>query len=128
MRARSSCNFSTFARKIKNMEKTLENEAYQKLWEENIGSIAYDLEEAFLEVFSRKGAKFQKPAFYLGAIAMAAGHVLQVTEKEFEYAHDLKTPFDDILRQTYNYYRQQPSDEEEGESLVPVKMDWTKFN
>jgi hypothetical protein len=110
------------------MKKNPTDEELQKLWEENIGSLAYDLEEAFLEVFSKRGSKFQKPAFYLGAIAMAAGHVLQVTEKEFGYKHDLKVPFDDILKQTYNHYRQQRSEEDESESAAPIEIDLSKFN
>ena len=110
------------------MKKNPSEEELQKLWDENIGSLAYDLEEAFLEVFSRRGAKFQKPAFYLGAIAMAAGHVLQVTEKEFGYKQDMKVPFDDILKQTYNHYRQHPSDEDDSEPLMHTEMDWSKFN
>ena len=110
------------------MKKNPTDEELQKLWNENIGSLAYDLEEAFLEVFSKRGSKFQKPAFYLGAIAMAAGHVLQVTEKEFDYKHDLKASFDDILKQTYNHYKQHPSDEDNSSSIIPSIMDTTLLN
>lgn len=110
------------------MEKKTEEEEFKKLWEDNIGTLAYDLEEAFLEVFRKKGVELQKPAFYLGSIAMAAGHILQVTEKEFDYKHDLKPSFDDILKQTYNHYKQQPSDEENSSSIIPSIMDTTLLN
>lgn len=104
------------------------DEELQKLWNDNIGSLAYDLEEAFLEVFRKRSVELQKPAFYLGSIAMAAGHILQVTEKEFDYKHDLKPSFDDILKQTYNHYKQHPSDEENSSSIIPSIMDTTFLN
>ena len=110
------------------MEKKTEEEELKTLWEDNIGSLAYDLEEAFLEVFRKRSVELQKPAFYLGSIAMAAGHILQVTEKEFNYKHDLKASFDDILKQTYNHYRQHPSDEDNSSSVIPSIMDTTLLN
>lgn len=110
------------------MKKDHLEEEFQKLWEDNIGSLAYDLEEAFLDVFRRKGPEFQKPAFFIGAIAMAAGHVLQVTEKEFGYQHDLKGSFDDIMKQTYNHYRQHPCDESDNEIPMNFKIDLSKLN
>ena len=66
------------------MEKKTEEEEFKKLWEDNIGTLAYDLEEAFLEVFRKRSVELQKPAFYLGSIAMAAGHILQVTETDVQ--------------------------------------------
>ena len=110
------------------MKKKLSEEELQKLWDENIGSLAYDLEEAFLNVFRSKGPEFQKPAFYIGAIAMAAGHVLQVTEEELGYKHDLKESFNDIMMQTYNHYRQNPSGEENDSIPMNFKIDLSKLN
>ena len=110
------------------MKKKLSEEELQKLWDDNIGSLAYDLEEAFLDVFRSKGPEFQKPAFYIGAIAMAAGHVLQVTEKELGYQHDLKESFQDIMMQTYNHYREHPSDEEDDSDPVSPNIDWSMLN
>ena len=110
------------------MKKDKTEDELQELWNDNLGSLAYDLEEAFLEVFRNKGAEFQKPAFYLGAIAMATGHVLQVTEKEFDYQHDLKESFNDIMMQTYNHYRQHPSDEDDSTEDVSFKPNWLELN
>ena len=110
------------------MKKKYSEEEIQKLWNDNIGSLAYDLEEAFLDVFSRRGPEFQKPAFFVGAIAMAAGHVLQVTEKEFDYQHNLKDSFIDIMMQTYNHYRQHPSDEEDSTDSVAFKPNRFELN
>ncbi len=110
------------------MKKSPKETDLQKLWDDNIGSLAYDLEEAFLEVFRQKGPEFQKPGFFIGAIAMAAGHVLQVTEKEFNYQHDLKEPFDDIMMQTYNHYRQHPCDEENESVKITPNIDLSKLN
>ena len=110
------------------MKKKLSEEKLQNLWDENIGSLAYDLEEAFLDVFRSKGPEFQKPAFYIGAIAMAAGHVLQVTEEELGYQLDLKGSFNDIMMQTYNHYREHPSDEEDGSDPVLPNIDCSMLN
>ena len=110
------------------MKKKLSEEELQNLWDENIGSLAYDLEEAFLDVFRSKGTEFQKPAFYIGAIAMAAGHVLQVTEEELGYQLDLKESFNDIMMQTYNHYREHPSAEEDGSDPVSPNIDWSILN
>jgi hypothetical protein len=110
------------------MKKKLSEEELQKLWDDNIGSLAYDLEEAFLDVFSRRGPEFQKPAFFVGAIAMAAGHVLQVTEEELGYQLDLKGSFNDIMMQTYNHYREHPSDEEDGSDPVLPNIDCSMLN
>ena len=110
------------------MKKDHKADELQKLWDENIGELAYDLEEAFLEVFRKKGAKFQNPAFFLGSIAMAAGHVLQVTEKEFDYTHDLKPFFNDVLKQSYDNFRQHPCDEEENEGIMNYHIDLSKFS
>ena len=110
------------------MKKTPEDKELQKLWNENIGELAYDMEEAFLEVFKRKSAEFHKPAFYLGAIAMAAGHVLQVTEKEFCYEHDFKVFFDDVMKQAYDYSRQHPCDEDEDNGFLTPNIDTSMLN
>ena len=110
------------------MKKDHKDNELQQLWEENIGSLAYDLEEAFLEVFRKRGAEFQKPAFYLGAIAMAAGHVLQVTEEELGYQHDLKPSFDDILKQTYDYYKRQSENGEDISSPISLNIDLSTLN
>lgn len=110
------------------MKKNPSDEELQKLWDENIGALAYDLEEAFLKVFRKKGFQFQKPAFYLGSIAMAAGHVLQATEKEFDYTHDFKPFFDDVLKQSYDHYRKYPSDEQDFEALSSPNVDLSMLN
>ena len=110
------------------MKKNPTDKELQKLWDDNIGELAYDLEEAFLDVFRKKGIEVQKPAFFLGSIAMAAGHVLQVTEKEFDYQHDLKESFIDIMMQTYNHYRQHPSDEEDSTDPVAFKPNRFELN
>ena len=110
------------------MKKKLSEEELQKLWDDNIGELAYDLEEAFLDVFRKKDIEVQKPAFFLGSIAMAAGHVLQVTEKEFDYQHNLKDSFIDIMMQTYNHYRQHPSDEEDSTVSVAFKPNRFELN
>ena len=103
------------------------DEELQQLWEEEIGPLAYELEEAFLQVFKNKPKYLQKPAFFLSAIAMTAGHVLQVSEKMFDYKHPLRDSFDDVMTQTYNHYRLHPSDEEDGEPSVP-SIDWSMMN
>lgn len=110
------------------MKKNPTDEELQKLWDENIGELAYEMEEAFLEVFRKRGKELQKPAFFLGSIAMAAGHILQVTEREFDYQHDLKPFFDDILKQAYDQYRKHPSDEEDSEAPENPNIDWSKLN
>jgi hypothetical protein len=110
------------------MKKNPTEEELRKLYEENIGALAYELEDAFLEVFSRKSETFQKPAFFLGAIAVAAGHVMQVTEKQLGYEYSFKESFDDVMMQTYNHYRQHPSDEEDNEDLKNPKIDLSKFS
>lgn len=110
------------------MKKNPSEEELRKLYEENIGGLAYEIEEAFLEVFKRRGEEFHKPAFFLGAIAMAAGHVMQVTEKQLGYEHSFKESFDDVMMQTYNHYRQHPSDEEENEDLKNPNISLSKFN
>ena len=110
------------------MKKNPTEEELRKLYEENIGALAYDLEEAFLQVFQSRSEIFHNPAFFLGAIAMTAGHVMQVSEKQLDYKHSFKESFDDVMMQTYNHYRQHPCDEEENEDNMNLHIDLSKFN
>ena len=110
------------------MKKDKTEDELQGLWNENLGSLAYDLEEAFLEVFRNKGAEFQKPAFFIGAIAMAAGHVLQVTEKELDYKFDCRRLFDDVLQLSYDFSKACSSDEKDDDSLVMSQIDLSMLN
>lgn len=110
------------------MKKDKTEDELQKLWNENIGSLAYDLEEAFLDVFRCKGPEFQKPAFFIGAIAMAAGHVLQVTEKELDYKFDCRRLFDDVLQQSYDFSKACSVGEKDNDSIVMPKIDLSMLN
>lgn len=104
------------------------DEELQRLWEENVGKIAYEVEEAMLEVFRQHKAA-EKPAIMLGSIAIAAGHFIQAFEKNFGYRMDLKAPFNDVLMQAYDHYRQHPSDEEEkGDEPATFQIDWSMMN
>ena len=110
------------------MKKDKTEEELQELWNENIGSLAYDLEEAFLDVFRSKGPEFQKPAFFVGAIAMAAGHVLQVTEKELDYKFDCRRLFDDVLQQSYEFSKACPVDEKDDDNHIMPPIDLSMLN
>ncbi|WP_033147854.1 hypothetical protein [Prevotella sp. P6B1] len=110
------------------MKKKPTEKNLQKFWDEHIGELAYDMEEAFLDVFRKRGPEFENPSFLIGSIAMASGHILQVLEKELNYQLDLKPHFNDILMKSYNHYRQFPSDEgQDSESNVP-DIDISEFS
>ena len=110
------------------MKKDKTEEELQELWNENLGSLAYDLEEAFLDVFRSKGPEFQKPAFFVGAIAMAAGHVLQVTEKELDYKFDCRRLFEDVLQQSYEFSKAFPVDEKDDDNNIMPPIDLSMLN
>ena len=90
------------------------------MWDDNVGKIAYDLEDAMLQVFSEYPAA-EKPAILLGSISVAAAHFIQVMEKQIGYHVDLKEPFIDVLHQAYEFYREHPSDEESSPSFPDIK-------
>lgn len=110
------------------MKKNLTDKELQEFWEENVGQLAYDMEEAFLNVFRQRGPEFQNPAFMIGSLSIAAGHIVQVFEKELGYKVDLKADFIDVMTKTYKHYRQHPSDEQDEESPQFPDIDVTKYN
>ena len=102
------------------MDKKATDKEIQKMWDENVGKIAFDLEDAMLQVFSQNPAA-EKPAILLGSISIAAAHFIQVMEKQIGYHIDLKEPFIDVLQQAYVFYREHPSDEEPSPSFPVIK-------
>ena len=44
------------------------------------------------------------------------------------HQHDLKGSFDDIMKQTYNHYRQHPCDESDNEIPMNFKINLSKLN
>lgn len=102
------------------MDKKATDKEIQKMWDENVGKIAFDLEDAMLQVFSQNHAA-ERPAILLGSISIAAAHFIQVMEKQIGYNIDLKEPFIDVLQQAYEFYREHPSDEESSPSFPYIK-------
>ena len=96
----------------------------QKQWDENVGKIAFDLEDAMLQVFSQHPAA-EKPAILLGSLSVAAAHFIQVLEKQFEYKADLKAPFEDVLNQAYKFYRMHPTEDDETSVFPQIKTPFT---
>ena len=92
----------------------------QKLWDENVSKIAFDLEDSMLQVFSQHPAA-EKPAILLGSLSVAAAHFIQVLEKQFSYEIDLKGPFEDVLIQAYKSYRKHDDEDDESSLFSNIK-------
>ena len=102
------------------MAKNMTDKEMQKIWDENVGKIAFDLEDAMLQVFSQHPAA-EKPAILLGSLSVAAAHFIQVLEKQFGYGIDLKRPFEDVLIEAYKFYRMHPTEEDETSIFPHIK-------
>ena len=49
------------------MKKELKGKELKKFYEDHVDEVAFEMEEAFLNVLHRRGPEYQKPGFILGS-------------------------------------------------------------
>lgn len=110
------------------MKKELKGKELKKFYEDHVDEVAFEMEEAFLNVLHRRGPEYQKPGFILGSLAMAVAHVLYMSEKLMNYQIDFKKDFNGVLMDTYNYYKENHIDDEEDMFEESPDNDSSKLN
>ena len=89
--------------------KQIENDL-EALWENEVLPLAYDLEEAFLDVLRKKQQERNHAGLTVSAMAVATAHILQVLEQMAPEPLDLKTPYLDVFNSSHQYYTENPTE------------------
>ena len=82
----------------------------EALWENEVLPLAYDLEEAFLDVLRKKQQDRNHAGLTVSAMAVATAHVLQVFEQLAPEPLDLKSPYLDVFNSSHQYYTENPTE------------------
>ena len=72
--------------------------------------LAFDMEEGILAALAQLGKSSPSAGVTLNALAVASAHILEVIAKFSPDNADLREPFVDVFKSTYEYYKEHPTD------------------
>ena len=87
----------------------MEEKILEARWKDEVLPLAFEMEEGILAALAATGKSRPDAGATLSALAVASAHILEVIARFAPEPTDLREPFVDVFKSTYEYYKEHPT-------------------